>query len=297
MGMVPYADEPSPPTLPWPYAEMKQGDERCPPATHWFKFTQSDSYCRDLEDLETIKASGDANALAMFVAHHPFVVEALLQLSIVLYQTSQRQEGLSILKRSLWVFECAALNSFLKTEGRVGFLDYDLPENAPFFEALFRLMRVSAVAGLSRTALAASRFLLSLDPLRDPMNVLLAIDYFAMQSNTESCNEWFVDFVESDTVSAREWSLATNNCYLLFSPFISCVFDRFVSHIETKTISMALSVAFSTFQTFRIRMPSPCSVHTTRIHPMKQKKRQTKPFKQQCSDSQRSSAICSLATM
>jgi hypothetical protein len=200
MGMITYNDDPSPPSLPWPYLELKENDERCPPSTSWFKFTLSDSYQRDLQDLETIKASGDANALAMFVAHHPFVVEALLQLSIVLYQTSQRQEGLSILKRSLWVFECAALNSFLKTDERLGFLDHDLPENVTFFDALFRLMRVSAVAGLPRTALAASRFLLSLDPLRDPTNVLLAIDYFAMQCNSEVCNEWLVEFVESKKV-------------------------------------------------------------------------------------------------
>ncbi|KAL3920444.1 MAG: hypothetical protein SGILL_003263, partial [Bacillariaceae sp.] len=145
MGMISYEDESkdSATAIPWPYSEMKEGDERCPPATNWFKFIQSDSYRRDLEDLEVIKASGDANALAMFVAHHPFVVEALLQLSIVLYQTSHRQEGLSIVKRIFWVFECAAPKTFLKTDGRLGFLDYDLTvENSTFFDALFLLMRV-----------------------------------------------------------------------------------------------------------------------------------------------------------
>jgi hypothetical protein len=211
MGMTSYADEyfghhhrielSTSRQLPWPYIDMKEGDERCPPISHWFKFTVSDSYKRDLQDFETIKASGDANALAMFIAHHPFVVEALLQLSLVLYQTSQPHDGLSLLKRVLWVFECAALNSFLRLDGTDAQMDVDLPENKPFFDALFRLIRVSYVGGLARTSLAVSRFLLSLDPLRDPMNVLLAMDHFALSCNRDICNEWLVDFVESKKVS------------------------------------------------------------------------------------------------
>lgn len=186
--------------LPWPYSDMENGDERCPPLSSWFKFTVSDSYQRDLEDFETVKASGDANALAMFVAHHPFVVEALLQLSVVLYQTGQHREGLAMLKRSLWVFENAALNTFLKVEGRSAQMDCDLEANKTFFESLFRWMRISYVSGLSRSALAASRFLLSLDPLRDPMNVLLAMDHFALLCNTSACDKWVVQIVESKKV-------------------------------------------------------------------------------------------------
>jgi hypothetical protein len=190
-------------SLPWPYNAMKQGDERCPTLDKWFKFTFSDNYKRDCQDFETIRASGDANALAMFVAHHPFVIEALLQMSAVLYQTSQSQEGLSLLKRALWVFECASLNSFLTVEGRIGLMDLDLTENRNFFDALFRLVRVSYVAGLTRASLAVSRFLLSLDPLRDPMNVLLAIDHFALLCNTDTCNNWVTRFVESQKVNRR----------------------------------------------------------------------------------------------
>jgi hypothetical protein len=187
--------------LPWPYCDMKLDDDRCPPQTKWFKFIYSDSYQRDVQDFETIKASGDANALGMFIAHHPFVVEALLQFSLVLYQMNQRQEGLSLLKRALWVFECASLNSFLKVdEQRTAFMDNNVKENTNFFSSLFRLIRVSYVAGLTRTSLATSRLLLSLDPLRDPMNILLAVDHFALLSNTDQCNEWLVEFVESKKV-------------------------------------------------------------------------------------------------
>jgi hypothetical protein len=145
IGMASYDNESRP--LPWPYSDMKEGDDRCPGLDRWFKFMYSDSYERDSEAYERIKASGDPNALALFIADHPFVVEPLLQLSSVLYQTNQSQEGLSLLKRALWVYECASLNSFLKVEGRVAFMDYDQSENGLFFAALFKLIRVSHVAG------------------------------------------------------------------------------------------------------------------------------------------------------
>ena len=147
MGMVTYETANGAPAIPWPYSEMKAGDERCPEPRRWFLITYSDSYERDRDDFERIKASGDPNALALFVAHHPFVVEALLQLSTVLYQTNHSQEGLAMLKRSLYTYECASLNSFLQIEDRLGFMDNEQPSNQLFVSALFRLIRVSHVAG------------------------------------------------------------------------------------------------------------------------------------------------------
>lgn len=207
IGMKTYNDDTkvSQCSLPWPYCDMKEGDPRCPPRQNWFRFHYSDSYQRDCQDMKTVVASGDPNALALFIAHHPFVVEALLQLSIVMYQMNQSREGLSFLKRALYVLECAAQNTFLRVAERCALMDCEQHTNKPFFSALFRLMRVAYVGGLPRTSLAASRFLLSLDPLRDPMNVLLCIDHFALQCNTESCNRWLVDFVESETVRVY-WS-------------------------------------------------------------------------------------------
>jgi len=79
-------------------------------------------------------------------------------------------------------------------------MDYQKDGNESFFSTLFRLIRVSYIGGLTRTTLAASQFLLSLDPLRDPKNVLLSIDHFALLCNTESSNMWLVDFVESKKV-------------------------------------------------------------------------------------------------
>eukprot|EP00980_Cylindrotheca_fusiformis_P030804 scaffold25450_cov117-Cylindrotheca_fusiformis.AAC.1 len=197
IGMSTYDVDPR--SLPWPYSDMKEGDERCPENSKCFIFQFSDSYQRDRADYDQVKASGDANMLALFCVHHPFMVAALLQLSSVLYQTNQSQEGRSLLQRALWVFECAFLNSFANKS--FGFMDYDQPENRSFFETLFRMVRISHVAGLPRSAIAFSKLLLSLDPLRDPMNILLILDYFVLLANTDDDNEWMVEFVESKMVS------------------------------------------------------------------------------------------------
>jgi hypothetical protein len=88
----------------------------------------------------------DVNALALFVAHHPFVVEALLQLAMVLYRTNQSQEGLSLLRRSLWILECSYISS-LKVLEKSCFMDYDQLENASYFLALNRMIQISGMAG------------------------------------------------------------------------------------------------------------------------------------------------------
>ena len=197
IGMTSYDNESR--LLPWPYCDMKEGDDRCPVNERCYTMLLSDSYLRDCEDYERVKASGDANMLALFCAHHPFSIESLLQLSAVLYQTSQSQEGRSLLQRALWVWECSFLNSFIKKN--FGFMDFGQSENAPFFETLFRMVRISHVAGLPRAALAYSKLLLSLDPLRDPMNVLLIIDHFVLLSNTHEDDLWLVSFFESKKVA------------------------------------------------------------------------------------------------
>jgi hypothetical protein len=134
--------------LPWPYNDMKEEDRRSPGNDRWFTFTHSDSYSSTCDvDYNYIKATGDPNALAAFVADNPFVTEALLQLAAVLYQTNQNQEGLGLLRRTLYVYECAAVSSFTKMDGRSCLMDYQQTENVSFFNALFHILRVSHVAG------------------------------------------------------------------------------------------------------------------------------------------------------
>jgi hypothetical protein len=145
MGMTTYDAEPR--DLPWPYSDMKEGDSKNPRPDRWFCFKYSDSFERDCQDYQRIKATGDPNALTMFIADHPYVTEALLQLSTVLYQTNQSQEGMALLRRSLWIYECSALSSFTKIDGSSCLMDCGQRENLFFFLSLFRLVRSSYVQG------------------------------------------------------------------------------------------------------------------------------------------------------
>jgi len=234
---------------PWPYCDMNEGDPRRPPPDHWFEFRYSDSYQRDCRDLETIRASGDPNALALFVAHHPFVVEALLQLSIVLCQTNRHREGLVLLKRALWVYECAcaAAPSVLPDPRQRGgaFLDAHRPTNRPFVAALLRLLRVARVGGLPRTSLATAQFLLSLDPLRDPANVLLGLDHLALAchndgGDNDACGSggtcgWLVELAESGTVPVAyrdEETRDDHECQLLDLPNWSFSYALALFHLH-----------------------------------------------------------------
>ena len=148
--------------IPWPYSGLSADKNNDNDNTlqnsiiwndrrRWFTFQYADSYEKDCQDFGRIQESGDMNALVMFVAHHPFVVEALITLGMMLYQVNQAQEGLTFLRRSLWVYESATLPSF---SGRVSeyeasslWMDYDRIENKTYFDALFQLARVNNIAG------------------------------------------------------------------------------------------------------------------------------------------------------
>lgn len=134
--------------LPWPYCNGNNTGGKA--SWQWCTFVHSDTYERIIQEYRTvIQQSGDLDALVMFVAHHPYVTAALMQMTTVLYQTNHSQDGLALLRRCLWVFESSALATFVNeiSDGKVFLMDRDQPENAVFFQALFRLVQVSHIAG------------------------------------------------------------------------------------------------------------------------------------------------------
>ncbi|GKY91353.1 transcription factor 25 [Mayamaea pseudoterrestris] len=197
MGMKKYTDLDNK-DIPWPYnAETSTNS-----SARWFQFTYSDTYQQECNDYETIQSSGDFHALVWFVIHHPYNCPALLQLSRVLYQTNHSSDGLAFLRRCLWVYESSALHSFTREHlnGNMGLMDAEQAENQTFFAAMFKLVQVAHVAGLYQTAFAVSRFILSLDPLRDPMGVLLSLDSFCLATNAATDAKWLIDLVDSNSL-------------------------------------------------------------------------------------------------
>ena len=140
MGIKSYAETGQ--MMPWPYSSEAD-------PSRWFQIVYSDDYQRDARDFEYIENSGDANALVQFVCHHPYHCAALLQLSHVLYQTDRSQQGLSLLRRCLWVLESSFGYTLAREhfQGNLAFMDATLETNQTFFQAVSKLMQVAYIAG------------------------------------------------------------------------------------------------------------------------------------------------------
>jgi Transcriptional repressor TCF25 len=155
--------------LPWPYCDTTlilgqgrgAGDKNralprvdCADAKRWYAFVASDVSRRDADDYrDVIERSGDVTSLLLFVLHHPYCVPALLQASAVLYQTNRSQHAMSMLKRALWVLDCAMQWSVARQwqAGSAVFMDASVNDlNACYFRALRALMRASSHAGYAQ---------------------------------------------------------------------------------------------------------------------------------------------------
>ena len=186
LGMTSKNDSTTSP--PWPYTQDEE----------WLIWNQSDTYqSKVVEFQKYIQSSGDINALVYFVLDHPFITESLYALSKALQQFQDTKEyAQELLHRILYIYECAALPSFFSNSTRSTKMDYR--ENHTFFQTLQTYLQISTSCGCMKTSLAISRLILSLDPLRDPMNVLLNMDYYALTSNQPS---FIIQLVESKSVS------------------------------------------------------------------------------------------------
>lgn len=83
------------------------------------------------------------------------------------------------------------------------------------------MFALDATCRLSRSSFAVGRYLLSLDPLRDPRGILLALDHYALDSNGDRNDQWLVDFVEKKNVPVYyrdETSKEEYQCDLLDLP-------------------------------------------------------------------------------
>ena len=198
----------------------------------WYTLQMSDTYQETnyqyQEMLSTTGGGGgeqgmhDPNALAMFVADHPYFAETLLQLAMVLYYINDRGKGNDLLRRCMFIYESAlpmnVLPSSSATSGNNDndngktttdnnnnsseiLIDIDRPPNSGLFATLFRIMQTSGMSGCYASALATGRYLLSLDPLRDPMGVLLILDYYALAARRISSMSFIVTLVQSNFIT------------------------------------------------------------------------------------------------
>lgn len=162
-----------------------------PPGEPRFRFAHSSAWQGAQADFNACVQSSDPNRLVELLARTPYHVQALLSLSELYGYTNEAAKSAELLERALYACEVAwhpLLPGALA--GGCARCQGSLPENAPFFDALFRHVNVLGRKGCVRTALECCKLLLCLDP-SDPLGVLQCVDYYALR-----CGEapWLLRF-------------------------------------------------------------------------------------------------------
>ncbi|KAE9008268.1 hypothetical protein PR003_g12604 [Phytophthora rubi] len=162
---------------------------------NYFEITWSIAYKKLQEEFELLQRTHDPNLIAHFLQRYPYHIDALLTMSEVFQHHGQMDHATDSIKRCMYVLELAWADQFDVSKGNCR-MDIQTEHNAGFFKALFLLMKQVGRRGCMRSAFETAKLLLSLDPQGDPMNVLLAIDYYALTSR--QC-QFLIDLFDSKT--------------------------------------------------------------------------------------------------
>jgi len=148
-----------------------------------FRFTHSAAWHGAHADFNRVVEGGDPGQLVELLEWGcPYHAPALLALSELAGLTNEAQRCADLLERALHSFESAwhpALAGALAAGSAR--MDGRAPENAPFFDALFRHAALLGRKGCVRTALEVCKLLLCLDA-SDPRGALCCVDYFALRA-------------------------------------------------------------------------------------------------------------------
>ncbi|CAI5705308.1 unnamed protein product [Peronospora effusa] len=162
---------------------------------NYFEITWSMAYKKSQEEFELLQRTHDPNLIAQFLQRYPYHIDALLTMSEFFQHHGQMDHAIDCIKRCMYVLELAWADQFDVSKGNCR-MDIQTEHNSGFYRALFLLMKQVGRRGCMRSAFETAKLLLSLDPQGDPMNVLLAIDYYALTSR--QC-QFLVDLFSSKT--------------------------------------------------------------------------------------------------
>jgi hypothetical protein len=189
------------------------------PHTVWFRYHWSGEYTRLQQSFEVVRNTGDVNMLALFLARHPHHLEATVQLGMVFARTGHMDRAADLIRRCLYYLESAhteAFRPYVALEGGTGGeedsrgrgvsaavrcrMDCDDRQNRVLFTALFRHVQMVSMLGCPSVAADVGRSLLSLDPGRDPMQMLLFLDHFLLLAGREGETEGFCSSQAAETL-------------------------------------------------------------------------------------------------
>ncbi|XP_078042156.1 nuclear localized protein 1 isoform X1 [Augochlora pura] len=158
----------------------------------YFVYEHGPSYRQvQLKFLEAVESLNPENIVNIINAHS-YHVDALLQLAEICELNEDLAMAAEFTERALYCLECAFHPLFNLTTG-LSRLDYRKQQNRALFITLFKHMNFVGGRACYRTSLEFCKLLLSLDPERDPLAVVLTIDYYALRAKEY---EWFIEFCD-----------------------------------------------------------------------------------------------------
>eukprot|EP01039_Chlorochromonas_danica_P001910 gene1910-2088_t len=217
-----------------------------------FSFSWSDDYSILQDRYEMIQQTGDANLLVMFLANYPYHTQGLLTLSTIFFKMGRIDRATDLVRRCLYVFECAGMEAFKPDSGKCR-LDPSLQENKTFFQALFRYMFLCAMQRHMVLASNLASLLLALNPMDEVHTVLLQFDYLLLAAGRYEAVQSVCGFsvaasdeekIEGVVDSDGHWK----NCYIIdISPSSTASGDDdflyySVEHLPNWWFSLALSL-------------------------------------------------------
>mgnify|MGYP003385622829 CR=1 FL=1 len=186
--------------------------------TQWYRYQWSSEYTQLQERYRDVQLSGDPNALFRFIAQYPYHAEAALQLSVVFARTGSMDRAAELVRHCINHLEYAFEPSFVpwsqytdtssssnssssssssSSSGSVmsGYarMDPACEGNALLFQALSKHLQISFMLGCPAVALNLALVVLSLDPLRDSMHMLLQLDYLLLSCGRHAALEAWYD--------------------------------------------------------------------------------------------------------
>ncbi|KAJ2094837.1 hypothetical protein GGI09_005189 [Coemansia sp. S100] len=189
-------------------ADLEAGQAEDPTGGSWFVMEHSGRFRSVQAEFLAAVMTHSADGVAAIAHHHPYHVDALLQLSEILKQTGgDFAEAGELVERALYAFEIGFAPRFSAVSGMAR-LDFRYVESRTLYLALFRHMQFMSRRGCWRTAFEVNKVLLSLDPVKDPYGALLTLDFHALKSRQYEYVCQFVSDWSWSSVDLPNWAFS-----------------------------------------------------------------------------------------
>uniref|UniRef100_A0A6B2EHN5 Transcription factor 25 n=1 Tax=Phlebotomus kandelakii TaxID=1109342 RepID=A0A6B2EHN5_9DIPT len=165
----------------------------------YFTFDHSQSYRQLQHKFLAAVESMDSDNIIQIINQQPYHVDSLIQLSEMCKMSEDNAMASDLIEHAIFALESSFHNMFSLTSGQCR-LDYRRQENRALFIVLFKHAQYLEARACTRTALEVSKLLLSLDPITDPLAVILVLDYYAIRAKQY---EWLVELY-------NEWESSNN---------------------------------------------------------------------------------------